>query len=388
MPVDEGGLTDEEHYANFQNVLRLLVPGRPERSRFLRKPLAESAGGLQHEGGDRIFPGDERYLAWTEFINGVEGPPLPSERPGGPPEVTPAGRTLQAEELLLDGDAAVARAEDAEGGRLVVAGASGGGVGAAFRLSAETVWRITFRLRGPGGDLRYRLDRRPPQGLIAPPEGFGDVGPKILLDGEEPLEGVSGLLRLEDGRLRMQGRNDQPASWLSPMTVDHDAVELSVAVPPEGEGGEDALLLFDMDDGLNGKFTGLTDGGRRFVIGVLEGGRLRVVSTAPAPPPLPDQALRTLRVDYLPGVAVARLDGKPLVFLHLDRHLTQGFFGARTHGRMDVERLSAFQDWEVHKVAFRLEPALRLPAGVHLLRVELPPGGAALDSITIREVER
>jgi hypothetical protein len=170
--------------------------------------------------------------------------------------------------------------------------------------------------------------------------------------------------------------------------IDHKAVELELTMPDLEDGGDDAWLLFDMDDPWNGKFAGIVDAGRSFVIGLLEGGVPRVLASAEAPPADPEHPHRLIRVEYLPGVAVGRLDGHPLVFLHLGSQLTEGFFGAETHGKMTVERLGVFEDWEVHKVAFRSAPAVPLSAGVHVLQVEVPIGGAALDQVTIREEGR
>lgn len=94
-----------------------------------------------------------------------------------------------------------------------------------------------------------------------------------------------------------------------------------------------------------------------------------------------------MRVDLFVGVAVGRLDGQPLAFLHLDRHLGQGAFGVRTHGVLEVLRLEALDQFPVHRAAFGSGPILRLPAGVHTLGVELPLGGAALDRIVLTLVD-
>jgi hypothetical protein len=93
---------------------------------------------------------------------------------------------------------------------------------------------------------------------------------------------------------------------------------------------------------------------------------------------------RTVRVDYLEGVAVGRLDGRPLAFLHLDRHLGQGRFGALTHGVAEVESLAAIDQFPIHTAKFATGPILHVPAGVHTLWVELPQGGAALDRLELK----
>ena len=41
-----------------QAVSRLLVPGKPDQSRFLIKPLADGDGPGKHGGGDLITKGD------------------------------------------------------------------------------------------------------------------------------------------------------------------------------------------------------------------------------------------------------------------------------------------------------------------------------------------
>ena len=62
---------DDEHRKNFDTVVALLVPGQPEKSQFLLKPLAKRDGGIKHEGGDRIFKGTPAYKNWVAHINDV-----------------------------------------------------------------------------------------------------------------------------------------------------------------------------------------------------------------------------------------------------------------------------------------------------------------------------
>src|SRR5262245_37964838 len=73
---------DAEHKTNFDTVVALLVPGAPEKSQFLLKPLAVRDGGVKHEGGDRIFKGTPAYRNWVSFING-EKAAAPAAPAGG-----------------------------------------------------------------------------------------------------------------------------------------------------------------------------------------------------------------------------------------------------------------------------------------------------------------
>ena len=66
-------LTLEQHYENFQGMLRLIRPGAPLRSRLLQKPLARSDGGIPHKGGELIRPGDGGLRALRRADRGRAG---------------------------------------------------------------------------------------------------------------------------------------------------------------------------------------------------------------------------------------------------------------------------------------------------------------------------
>ena len=122
-------------------------------------------------------------------------------------------------------------------------------------------------------------------------------------------------------------------------------------------------------------------------MGVLEGGTPRVVTTHPvAERPGGETGPRRLEVALLDGVAVGRLDGRAVAFLHLDRHLRNrpGRFGVRTHGALEVESVAAYERFEVHRTAFREASSVRLAAGTHTLRIGLPPGAPGLVSVIIQ----
>ncbi len=371
-----------DHYANYQTVLALSDLARPERSRFLLKPLAKADGGLPHKGGDRIFKGDANHGNWLAFLRGERGPPLPSARREGGPPLLEATLTLEAEAMEQDEgleerfDAAMPEK------KWIGAGVKAGRLAARVRVPEAGDYAMTLAVVGGKGPLGVALDGGPPVDVEVPATGRAEVGPRFLLDGAAALRSARGDLRAAEGKMRMDGRGAE-ASFLGAGEVDHSAVEARIALADEEDGGDDAWLLFDMLDADNGKLLGLVDGGRRCVMGLLEGGVPRILTSAKTFPAEAGAKARRLRVDYIEGLAVGRLDGQPLVFLHLDRHLGQGGFGVATHGVLTVESLQAIEQFPVHSVAFGEGPILHLAAGVHLLQVELPAGGAALDSLTL-----
>lgn len=375
-------LTLERHYANFRTVLGLSTPAKPLSSRFLLKPLAVADGGLTHKGGDRIRKGDPNYANWLAFLGGERGPELPR---GGRERDTPvleATLVLEAERMEPSGDL-VERADPvAKEQRWIAGGARGGRLAQAFRVPEAGDYAVALSVREGPGVLSLSLDDGAPVEIEVAEGGATDVGPALLLDGKAGLRALHGDVTLVEGHLHLDGRGAE-ASFLLPVEKDHRAVEARLHLPSEEDGGEDGYVLFDMLDGDNGKLAGLADGGRRFVMGVIEGGQPRILASAKAFPAPHGASARTVRVDLLDGVAIGRLDGQPLAFLHLDRHLGQGALGCRAHGVLEVQGLAAIDQFPIHTAAFGLGPILRLPAGVHTLWVELPPGGPALDRVTL-----
>lgn len=380
-------LSLEDHYANYRTVLGLVDRKRPERSRFLAKPLAVADGGVPHKGGDRIRKDDPNHVNWLAFLRAERGPRLPAA--GGRETTGPlrleAALRIEGERMAREGEvleqADAVRSEQ----RWVVAGASGGRVRASIEVPEAGDYALALEAVGGEGPLRVRLDGR----LLAEVEvGLldgerGTLAPAFLQDGQAALRAPRGTLWLEQGRLWLDGRGGE-TSFLCAGEVDHRAVEAEVLLAPEDEGGDDAWLLFDMRDADNGKLLGLVDGGRRVVMGLLEGGVPRILSSAKAFRASQEGAPRRLRVDYVEGVAVGRLDLQPLVFLRLDQQLGQGALGFATHGLARLDRLAAIDQFPVHTLAPGTGPILRLPAGVHVLDLELPPGGAGLDALTLR----
>src|SRR6202040_1996715 len=62
--------TDEQSRKNFESVSQLVIPGRPESSRFLLHPLAPEAGGDAFHSGGRQFAsyGDPDWIALVEWV--------------------------------------------------------------------------------------------------------------------------------------------------------------------------------------------------------------------------------------------------------------------------------------------------------------------------------
>ena len=376
---------EKDHERNYGTILRLLVPGNPAGSLWLLKALGPTQGGVEHGGGARIRFDSLEYASMVDFINGVtlEAATTTPSAPPPPPEIGDDGRTFGVDDLALEGDAAVDPGDGVR--RWIHAGAAGGAASATFALPVDGTWFVELEVVGPGAGVTWRVDRGLERAVAAAPAGLARVGSPVLLDGTAPVEARTGRLALHEQRVALTGTHGAPSAFLVPEEIDHTRIEASVRLPDEVDGGDDALLLFDMEDLHNGKFAGLVDGGRRFAMGLLEGGVPRVLTTTPAPAPRV-AGPRRLAVDLLEGVAVGRLDGKAVAFLHLDRHLHDrpGRFGVHTHGTLEVESVAAYERFEVHRTAFREASALRLPAGRHTLRIHLPPGAPGLVSAILR----
>ena len=381
----------EDHRKNYETVLRLLVAGKPEQSKFLLKPLAERDGGAKHGGGDRISKGDATHAKWLDFINGVKGPPLPVEAPPEPeaPSADERGLVLEAETATILGDASAGK-RDGVATPVLSPGPGGGRVTAKFRASRTGEYLVTFRaLPAPGGrGLRLRIDGG--EALdVAVPEGDApvEVAPKIPLDGSRPLDARLGRLVPKGDVLEMDGR-EGTARFLSPADLPHTKVEATFSLPAADDPArDDAWLLFDCLDRENGKFFGLYDAGRKLVMGVLEAGRPRIVKSMPWQAVADSTAPVRLGVDLTDGIAVGRVDGKPLMFVNFDRGLGAARFGALTHGRASLHAMAAWRGAEeVHRMKLGEGGIMSLRRGEHTIVVELLPGGAALDAIVVKEV--
>lgn len=378
-------VSERDHERNYRTILGLLVPGDPSRSLWLLKALGPTQGGVEHGGGARIRFDSLEYASMVDFINGVKlaaATATPSGPPP-PPEIGEEGHRFGVDDLAREGDATIEAGEGTR--RWIDAGKGGGAATARFRLPVDGTWLVELEVVGPGAGASWRVDRSTERPVRPAPAGLARVGSPVLLDGRAPVEASRGRGALRDGHVALAGTTAAPSGFLVPAAVDHTRVEATVRLPAEVDGGDDAWLLFDMDDLDNGKFAGLVDGGRRFAMGLLEGGTPRVLVTEPAPAPR-EPGTRRLEVALLEGVAVGRLDGRPIAFLHLDEHLHRrpGRFGILTHGTLEVESLAAFERFEVHRTAFGEASAIRLGAGLHVLGIQLPPGAPGLVAAIVR----
>ena len=381
----------EDHHANFQTVLTLLEPEKPLTSRFLLKPLAVQDGGLKHKGGDRFGKDSVNYENWVQFLQGEQGPPLPTPGVRVIPEITAQAISLQAEDFDFEGDLDDAERKGAESFYVAVPGAEGGRLVLDMRVVDAGPYVMELRVQPGTVPLRWGFEGEDGEPLQLPPagardeHGFALTRPERLLDGPAPLVDARGELVLDGKVMRMDGRRGE-AAWLSPSDTRNSGCVARLRMADEEEGGDDAFVLFDMDDGWNGKFVGLADGGRRFVMGVLEGGRARVLQSAKAhPPELHHEAEpREIKVETFGGVAVGSLDGRPLAFLNLSGNLGRGRFGVLTHGLAEVRHMAALEEYEVYQVAFSTGPVIDLPAGRQRLWIDLPVGGGAVDALHLR----
>lgn len=72
QPLAEGSSrwTDEQSRKNYENVVHLVVPGKPEQSKLLIHPLAKDAGGDEFHGGGRQFrtKDDPQWKAIADWV--------------------------------------------------------------------------------------------------------------------------------------------------------------------------------------------------------------------------------------------------------------------------------------------------------------------------------
>ena len=384
-----------DHRKNYDTVSRLLVPGKPEQSKFLLKPLSERDGGVKHGGGDLFTKGDANHKRWTDFINGVKGPP-PPEDPTPEEELPSAdlkGLVLEAEDLKPSGDVAITTVD---GAKVATPGPAGGRLNGRFRASRAGDYLVTFRALAATRGLRMRIDGGEPLDVEVLPPAAGaapgpiDVTPRIPLDAGKPLDARLGRLAVVGDALEMDGR-EGTARFLAPVDTAHNRIEATVAIPgPDEPGRDDAWLLFDCLDQENGKFFGLVDGGRKLVMGVLEGGRPRIVASKPTPEGtvLDAKAPVRLGVALLDGVAVGRFEGKAVLSVNFDRGLGAARFGFLTHGIASVSALAitSARGEDIHRMKLSVGGVVHLRKGNHMIDVELLPAGAALDSLTIKDL--
>ena len=72
QPLDKGAAswTEEQSRKNFETVSRLVKPGDPDNSDFLKQPLAHEAGGEEFHSGGRQFP-NKNDPDWQTIANWV-----------------------------------------------------------------------------------------------------------------------------------------------------------------------------------------------------------------------------------------------------------------------------------------------------------------------------
>ncbi len=391
--AEDGEALDlRDHVANFETILKLVTPGNPDKSRLLLKPLAVEDGGLAHKGGDRFRRGDGRHAIFEAFIRGDPGPPLPSERPPTQRRLTAAGLVLEAEDL--ERAEGVDEVEDPDaGGFLAIEPLEGGGrVAAVIEVADALAYRVVARWRGGGDGARLRVGATVDSPLVAlapdaPTDRWHDRGVRHLVDGDQPLRDARGTIALGADGIELDGRRGV-AGFLVPDPPTRRGCRIEVTVPVDEDGGDDALLLFDALDLDEARFAGLVDGGRRFAIGHLEGGRPHVAAAVVTPERDDDgpEPRRVIRVERFGGVAVASLDDRPLLHLDLGDDAPVGTYGVRTRGRLDVHRVAAVADFDVTAAEFGEAPVVRLEPGPQAIEIVLPENAGRLDAIRFEPI--
>ncbi len=376
--------SSRDHEKNFAVVSGFVDPGDPSRSPLLLKALGPKEGGVEHQGGSRVRYGSLEYRTLVDFIDGArtDAAAAPAAPHAGLPSVGPDGLLLEAEDLALGGGVAPIEDAAASGGRAVSPGPEGGVVTFRVHVPGAGPYELLCTARGPG-EIRVVLDGHARGAVVCTSATFGEAGPSELLDAGAPVTASRGDVRFEGGHARLDGRPDAPAAFVVPVEVEHRRLEAEIALPSEEEGLDDVLLLFDAEDEANAPFVALVDGGRRLAMGLLEGGRQRVLETATLEPRA-GAGDHVLAVDLLDGLAIGRLDGRPLAHLHVDRALGLGPFGVLSHGRVVVVRLRATAQYTVYESDLSEGPVLELTEGDHTFRLTLPPGGPLLDRVRLR----
>lgn len=376
---------------NFKIASRLVKPGRPDRSFWILKPLAPHQGGLEHGGGQRIVKGSAEHRAMVAFVNGAtyEPPAAPAPEPPRPPPIVVhalTGRILsrfEADAFAREGD--VVEGADEDGVPVLRAGEGGGTAVLHVEADAERQYGLELIVRGPGKGYGWRLDDRPWHALAEVAGGEHQVGSDVVYDGSGPVRGPTGRLRIADGGLVMRGAVPSPASWQASVQPAFDALETAVRLPPTDAGRQDALLLFGMADADDGYFVGLLDGCTTFAVGRLDEGR-PVVHASVRTPDTASKAVRRLGIRRTDDGVRGLLDGEAAVFLRVVGRLDGRPFGLLTRGALTVERFTARADGApepVYEARFEARPAVRIPAGRHVIRVALPAGAPALRSLIL-----
>jgi|SRR5581483_1014640 len=68
-----GAWTEEQSRRNFENALKLIVPGEPLKSRLLTHPLAEAAGGDSFHTGGKFWNSrdDPEWQTLADWVRGA-----------------------------------------------------------------------------------------------------------------------------------------------------------------------------------------------------------------------------------------------------------------------------------------------------------------------------
>jgi hypothetical protein len=289
---------------------------------------------------------------------------------------------LQAEGLTKTGDVADVVLAGAVG-QATGPGATGGRLHGVFRTGRSGEYALSLRV-GPGSrGFRVRVDDGEFMDVAPSRDAVGDVSPHVPLDGGKPLDWRHGRITVEGEAIRLEGQGAE-ASFFVPVDLAHTRIDARVSMPAADDPAhDDLLLLFDCLDEANGKFFGLADAGRRVVMGVIENRRPRVVKSIPRPE---GSAGESLGIVLQPGVAVGRLDGKPVMFVNFDSGLGAARFGFLTHGSATVRECVVLHGAEeVHRLKASLGGVLHLRRGNHTFDVDLLPGSGPVDSVTIKE---
>ena len=69
----DGQWSEEQSRQNFENAVRLIVPGEPAKSRLLRHPLAEEAGGDPFHSGGKFWKSqdDPEWQTLARWVRGT-----------------------------------------------------------------------------------------------------------------------------------------------------------------------------------------------------------------------------------------------------------------------------------------------------------------------------
>jgi YVTN family beta-propeller protein len=236
------GLTDwteEQSRENFESVLPLLVPGKPESSRLLLHPLAPEAGGDAFHSGGRQFASQEDpdWTAMAEWVRSGSAPT--SVKPSSGPTVriyvtNSAGNTLdvidpssnQVMQVVHGIELPHGVGFSPDGSRVYVSNEAESVLDVVARESAQILKKVP--LSGHPNNLAVTKDGRILVGIRADPGVVDLIDPTSLQRSKSiPVDGsVHNVFVTPDGRYAVSGSIENKAATVIDLVSEQVAWEI------------------------------------------------------------------------------------------------------------------------------------------------------------------